>query len=239
MSGWFNGTDSYLLNTSPAITTYPFTVGFWAYWDGATGDRVAWALTSTTGQAYEIALNASSQWVLFAGTSSTTGTPAQANGWTFLLGRFISATNRILFTFHPNGTVFQTQSTTNVTQTVTQMVLGAYYDTAPSQVWSGGIAEFWYMNRDISPATTTMITNTARELKHRGPFSFTPYRSNIVEYRSFQACLSTDEDVLGDVYYGSAGRQTWTKNGGLTLGPHPPLSPTYMRPADFRQLVPV
>jgi hypothetical protein len=111
-------------------------------------------------------------------------------------------------------------------------------DTAP-QYWSGGIAEFWYTNNDVVGANLATNNDFLRQLAFCGPFSIRSVAANIVEYRSLRSHLGSESDVFGDLWWGRSGRQTWTLNGTVTQGQHPPAANNYVTPSDFRQIVPV
>jgi hypothetical protein len=237
---FFDGSTGYLLNSSSPITALPFTVAIWAYWDGATGDRVAWSLVpSSTGNTFLIAKDAADTWSFWAGSAATGGFAATANAWTFLLARAISTSNRRFSVLQPDGSISHAQSTTNISVTMQQMVLGRTMDNTNPFFWSGGIAEFWYTNNDVVGTNLTTNNDFLRQLAFRGPFSIRSVAANIVEYRSLRSHLGSESDVFGDLWWGRSGRQTWTLNGTVIQGQHPPAANNYVTPSDFRQIVPV
>jgi hypothetical protein len=238
---FFDGATGYLLNSSSPITALPFTVAIWAYWDGSSGDRVAWSLGPSTdsGVAFEIAKEAAGTWSFYASSTGTGGFTATANAWTFLLARVIATNNRRFSVLQPNGSTNHSQSTTNVSITMARMALGRLMDAAAPQYWSGGIAEFWCTNNDVVGANLATNDDFLRQLAFRGPFAIRSVAANIVEYRSLRSHLGSESDVFGDLWWGRSGRQTWALNGTVIQGQHPPAANNYVTPSDFRQLVPV
>jgi hypothetical protein len=238
---FFDGSTGYLLNSSSPITALPFTVAFWVYWDGATGDHTAWMLGSSTNSSdsFRIVKDSTDSWTLWFGANSIGLAAAVANAWTFLLVRAISTSNRRFSVLQPDGSISHSQSTTNITVTMQRMVLGRVMDDTTPQYWSGGIAEFWCTNNDVVGTNLTTNNDFLRQLAFRGPFSIRSVAANIVEYRSLRSHLGSESDVLGDLWWGRSGRQTWTLNGTVTQGQHPPAANNYVIPSDFWQIVPV
>jgi hypothetical protein len=238
---FFDGSTGYLLNSSSPITALPFTVALWAYWDGATGDRVAWSLGPSTNSTavFEIAKDNAGTWSFYASTAVTGGFTATANAWTFLLARAIGASNRRFSVLQPDGSISHSQSTTNISITMARMSLGRLMDDTTPQYWSGGIAEFWYTNNDVVGTNLATNNDFLRQLAFRGPFSIRNVAANIVEYRSLRSHIGSESDVFGDLWWGRSGRQTWALNGTVTQGQHPPAANNYVTPADFQQIVPV
>jgi hypothetical protein len=242
MSVQFNYLNGqYLLNTAPAFTTYPFTIGLWATYVPVSSTRVVWALSKSGNNTtyFAIGVNTSGQWTLFAGDAVITLGSAIAGQWTFLLGRFISSANRRFSVLDYDGTVTHGQSTATKSPSPDRMVIGGFYGTAAANLWNGSVAEFWCANTDIQPDGAQLQDSLLRELAFGGPFALPGIAKDIVEYRSFRRGIASDQDAIGEVYFGGLGRQTWSNLGGATLGPHPPLPYWYRNPLDFIRSVPV
>jgi hypothetical protein len=74
------------------------------------------------------------------------------------------------------------------------------------------------------------------QIAYRGPLAFPFIRNNLVEYMSLRSAMGTLEDRGDEYVYGARGSQVWTPVSS-TLGPHPPLPPTYVRPRDRVQTI--
>jgi hypothetical protein len=242
MSVQFNYLNGqYLLNTAPAFTTYPFTIGLWATYLTVSGTRSVWALSKSGNNTlyFVIGANSSGQWMLTTGGTTITLGAAAADRWTFLIGRFISTTNRRFSVLDFDGTITHGQNTSSASPSPDRMVIGGFYGTAAANLWNGSVAEFWCANADIQPDGAQLQDSLFRQLAFGGPFSLPGIAKDIVEYRSFRRGIASDQDAIGEVCFGRLGRQTWSNVGGATLGPHPPLPYWYRNPLDFIRSVPV
>lgn len=222
---------------------YPFTIAAWV------NPASIPAATMTA-----VGFHTSSSNVNFAylGVTSTTGTPrltCQGTGnqatttatglttgnWSFMLGRFINTTNRRLSVLHYNGVLEHAQGTTSVvlaSQDTT--AVGAFVGSANSNFFDGRIGEFWYTNTDIQADAAQLQDSTLQQLAYGGPFSVPHIAKDIVEYRSLRKHPSSDGDD-GFEIYSSVGRQTWTNTAGVSIGDHPPLPYSYVRPGQIQR----
>lgn len=237
MSASFVAASSQRLeNVAPPITTYPFTVGIWAYPTDVSVQGVYWSLgdTGTTTNYFRMAHSSTGTWILNvddgSGSAGILIGASVANAWTFLVGRFISATNRRFSVLQPNGSIVHGQSTTSRTPTsVDAMYLGTRVSSAPPDYLSGRLAEFWYTNADIQADAAQLQNSTLRQLAYNGPFSLPHIARNIVEYRSLRSRLDSRADTPEEVYWRGT-RPVWTNTNAVTLGAHPPAADNYRSP---------
>lgn len=234
MSGAFTAASSMrLVNSSPPILDYPFTVGLWAYPGSSIGasSRCLWYLGSntdgtnyyivywsTTGPAFAVQVANATQF-----GSANTGTSVTTSRWSYILARFISSTNRRISVLQPDGSLLHAQDTTTVTTPagVTRVALGCRESNAPDLFWDGNIAEYFLLNRDIQPDGVQTADWLVRQLAYRGPFSVPGLTKDILEYRALRNALT--DDRLGESYTGAKGRQTWVNTNAVKLGGGPAL----------------
>lgn len=230
----------YIVNTSPAVLTYPISLGVWVRPTATTAFRGVWALTRTGDDTHRFALYtwSSSQWnalISVAGTdTSTIGGTITANGWTYVVCRWISATNHRIDVLNNNGSTSHTQDTTSATPTsLTELAVGA--NSAGSEAFVGSIAEMFYTNTDIQADGAALNDSTLRQLAYGGPFSVPHIVQDILEYRSFRKHPFRDEPT--EVYYGGKGIQIWTPTSTPTTGFHPPLPYSYVNSGQTKSVL--
>ena len=238
---------SSLENAASVISGYPVTM---AAWVNATG-------VSNTGQAFSLGQNVtrnsfnlgqgSNVFAMTAdnGTAFQTtnlGSVTTANTWSFVVCRFISATNRRGSSLLFDGGITHAQGTTNVTMSgLTRFRIGQRADNT-AQPWTGFVAECWYTNTDIQPDGLQLSSDTLVRLAYNGPFSIPSIANDVVEYRALRKCLTSDQDIIGSTYYNmgliGGSRPTWTANSTVTLGQHPPIIPAPVPPDVYSLLLP-
>lgn len=228
-------------NTTTPIAAYPFTVGFWTK---PTTLQFSYPFSNVDmgvdNTSFYMLLTQSPNFAWQAGAqnggsveSATTGAgQAVVNQWSYVVGRWISATNRRTATINSNGSAAHVQFTTNLTPTsIDRMILGTRNRLSGStSPYDGLIAEFWCTNTDIQPDGAQLDDDMLRQLAYGGPFSVPHIVKDIVEYRSLRVVGESRGDQLGEVYFGAKGRQTWSNVNGPTTGEHPPLPYWYQRP---------
>jgi len=240
MSASFSSASSQgLVLSSAPISGFPISVAMWIYPTTTGSEKHYWRYGNSASATAGVDLGQSSgnKWQM-AGDDGSTFDRAEvgtvtANQWAFVVGRFLAANERYMSVLEYNGPVSAVSSTVNKTFSGNWMSVGRRNGTAAASFWDGSIAEFWYTNVDIQPGGGALQESVLRQLAFGGPFSLPHIAKDIVEYHSFRRGLSSDEDVVGEVYFGAAGRQAWvdSTNAG-TLGPHPPLPYWYRSPAD-------
>jgi len=232
-----------LVNSASPITAYyPHTAACWVYPTTTGADRIIYAASNgTSSQSCLLEQSSSNQWGIAAvagGTLNPTlvGT-VTANAWFFVIGRFISATNRRLAVLQPDGSTVHAQNTLSRNPTApTTLTLGT--NGSGTSAFGGRIGEFWCTNTDIQADNAQLQDWMLRQLAYGGPFSVPHIAKDIVDYRSFRVFPESRGDRVGEVYHGRFGRQTWTNTNGVTIGAHPPLPYWYARPGQVRsQLV--
>ena len=218
------------------ITAFPVTVGLWVR-PLTAATRGLWSLgdSGVATQYIRLGQNATGNtWNLSAQSGGTSDTlsigVATASQWAFMVGRFISATNKRLSVLQYDGSIVGGQRTTSraFPTSADSIVLGS--TVGGTAEWNGYLAEVWYTNTDIQADGGVLSEATLRQLAYGGPFSVPHIAKDIIEYRSFRKGLISNTDEEGEVYSGKNGRQTWTNTNGATLDIHPPLPGWYKRP---------
>lgn len=249
--------SAYIENAASIITTYPFTLACWLNTSSTSATEMAMSIGSnTTRNSASIgtvtgnpSLNADNG---TATQTTSTGASNPANSpWHFMVGRFISATNRRVSILNSvAGTLgssvpsvaVHAQGTTNVTLSgFTRIRIGARADNT-AQGWLGGVAEAWYTNTDIQPDGLQLSDQTLIALALYGPLAVPSIFGDVIEYRSLRYGLTSDQDNAGGVYYrvGTLGSPpVWTASGTPVLSVHPParnaLRAMTPRPHDLLQ----
>ncbi len=241
MSAFFNSASTtYLVNAATTLTgPFPFSLGLWVQPTTTGATKTFWSLCDTAATGNRIALSQSTAnaWVLSTveagvGANNTNGTVV-AGLWTFIILRMISATNRRIAIINDQGV------SSKAPAGLDSMSLGVRKDDTLVNYFDGGVAEFWYTNTDIQEDGGVLSEATFRQLAYGGPFSIPSVASTIVEYHSFKKDLGSDQftnedDFLSNLVAG----EVLANNGGVILGPHPPLPYWYVRPGQVkRQLV--
>lgn len=242
MAARFSSANSQRLrNASPAVSTYPITVGIWAFPATASGTKPVWSLADTaTNNNYVFLFQSSALWSVNASGASNNVAGLVAGQWQFLLLRLISSTNRRLSVIAPSGEITHAAGINAVSPSgIDVMNIGAHERDTGSLIsyFDGLLAEFWLTNTDIQADGAQVQTSTLLQLAYGGPFSVPHIVKNILEYRSFRKYPSSESDESEEVYHGPAGRQIWSNINGVTTGPHPPLPYWYGRPGDSSRLM--
>ena len=245
MAARFIGSGPALINTAPPVTTYPFTVGIWAYTTDISTPRTFFALANNavTNQYFYLGSASGAAIQLFVQSGATSQgnnvTTLVVNGWYFILGRFISATNRRLSVLLADGSVGHAQGTTNITPTgINSVGIGATPTSTIQFFHAGQLAEFWWTNTDIQADGTQTQEWLVRQLAWGGPFSSPHIAKDIIEHHSFRLSLGSQPDRGEDSYYGKYGKQKWNNSTtAVTFGRHPPLPYWYAKPPTTRRSV--
>ena len=231
-------------NAAPPISTYPITMGMWFKMDAATAAvQQLWGLsdTASNNNFFRLTLTAGellSASVKDSGTAASAATLATAvvaGQWTFCISRFISATSRHIAAMYQSGLIeHATNAVSRTPPSCDLMTVGGRRGTT-SQEWFGGdIAEFWYTSSDIQADGAQLQNSTLRHLARYGPFSLPHIAKDIVEYRAFRSCLTSDQDQGTEIYTGAGKtRQVWTNTNTAILAAHCPLPGCYRRPVDI------
>lgn len=226
-----------LTNAAPAVVDYPITVGFWFLPPAnPASNATLWSLsdTATTSNYFKIYVNSSGNFNLSASTTAsgalitTTSVAMTQDRWTYVMGRFISSTNRRIQTLLPTGQIDAAQGTgSRVLAGMDTMTVGAMTHTSTIEHCSGSIGEFWYANADVQPDGAAIQDSLMWQLAYGGPFSVPHIADKIVEYRSFLESPTVNK--LGLVYSIGA-LPTWINTNGAGIAAHPPLPYWYVKP---------
>ena len=245
MAVYFDATSTgKLLNQSSPITAVPFTIAAWVMPEDTGVSRTWWCLCRASNANVYFRLNrpSSNNWSISVndGVSeafTNTATAPTVNAWHFIVGRFISTTNRRIAVLLPDGSIEHAQNTTSKTPgSIAHMRIGNLRTTsADTQHWLGKVAEFWYANADIQADGAALQDWMVRQLAYGGPFSVPHIAHQIVEYRSLRNGLIQNNDDPNEVYWRNA-KQPWEVVSTPRLAPHPPL-PYWKRAPLNREIV--
>lgn len=173
----FDGTDDFLINNSPGVTDYPFSMGFWFNANslifknlgglldtsGSGTHRFAANLTGTGQVSIEARTGSST-------TVSTTGT-ISAGTWNYGVWRFINSTNRRLSVLFSTGTIEHIQSTgSSAPAGLDQIRIGAGITAGGAVLdpFVGKMRRIWYKNTDIQSGGGQLDDNTLLRLAYGG-----------------------------------------------------------------------
>lgn len=241
-------TGNYITNSAvPVVTTgYPLSVGAWIMID-TTGTEYFFGVAdpATTNQYFRFGVNGVgntvSASVAAGGTanSATTATGITTGAWAYVVGRYISSTNRrVTFYDSATGSIVHANSATSRAPTgFTKMGIGVLPISSISNEFKGKIAEFWWSQTDIQPDGGQLDNTMILQLAQRGPFSVPHIGGSLKEYHSFRKGLVSDSFEPDEV--AAAGNlQTWVITGSPTVGPTVPyLQPNYARPRNQSRFV--
>jgi hypothetical protein len=246
MAGRFASASSqYVKNaSSPLVSTgYPFTMAVWVNLTTLQGQTIAClAASGVDTQNLRIESGATGTFSVTAqvsaGSTLATTTGVAATGeWTFVVGRFISATNRWIDVLFAKGAPEHVQATTSRAPTSLDTIgIGGRISLTPALFLSGLVGEFWYTDTDIQPDGLALNDVTLRQLAYGGPFSMANIVKDIVEYRSLLKALTSNGDDPAEVYSRGVPR-VWTQSGVPTVGPHCPLPYSYKKPRERKRLL--
>lgn len=230
--GMFRSTStSRYYSDNPALlsTGYPLTMACW-YYPTAIFTRAAMSFGDGGGgggSGHRLGmgtLNTGSAWLLYASdaslTNSSGGAPA-LNKWAFMIGRFMTATDRRLDVLQ-EGTIFSIQGTASrVPSGLNRLEMGATGVAALTSPNMGSLAEFWYMQSGIPGVSGAIPAQLLYQLAYKGPFSVPSVGSKVIEYQSLlKGPFFSEENFF------RGPRPNWTYSlatGALTSGIHPPL----------------
>ena len=213
---------------------YPFTVGGW-FMPLTTADGCfIWNAVNSANTTlfWGLFMNAAATVVtLYSGSVNLLSVNALTNGqWYYLIGRFISATNRRMTLLEPDlHAIEEVQSTTsNTPGAFNNEAIGSL--PASSALFSTGIvAEMWRTNTDIQPDGAALLVPTLLQLAYRGPYSISSISQNLVWYKSFRQSNVDVTDTIDDPCFALNGRMGWAAS---TTQPapttHPPLDSDYV-----------
>lgn len=236
----------YIANTASLITAVPFTIGFWFKPAALNINQIIWSATQVASSTnyFEMGINSVAFPLIGAddGAGETQGNGDSArpvvDTWMFMLGRFISATNRRMAILYPSGvaTIDHCQDITSRTPaSVGAMAIGVKYVTSPILPTDGKIGEFWAANIDVQADGAQLNNEFMRALAFNGPFAFPHIEQALVDYRSLRQHPTLNS--LGETHTISPlGPQTWVATGAPACGENPPSSGSgFVRPKEHRR----
>lgn len=227
---------------------YPMSFGMWI-WLNAVGTvaRTLWSF-SDNNTAHYLSVRMTSaevlQIVARAGGAESVATSTAtlpARQWCYVIGRFISATNRILHVRTPTGLTSNQDTVSTTPSNLVWMSLGVLAASATAtEPWDGKIAEYWLAIDDCFPGvTTTAVDALIMKMAYGGPFAFPTLGGDLIDYRSFRkgpgSFGSEDRAELGDWQKS----MTWQCINTPSVHPsdHPPLPYWYAKPPKASRLI--
>lgn len=225
--------SQYLECVAPTVTDYPFSVGMWVRRSSLTGsNRTVFGLSDTGTTNHRLIVRMTTTETLTVGaqaggtlSGASPGTAIAAGQWAFVVGRFISSTERSISQAQPTFAGSGNGATTRAPTGLDTVTVGAGKSSAgASEFWDGDVAELWIARGDCyGTAGADMDPGAIVSLAYNGPFGTPFLRERIVEYRSF---------LQGIVSPGDLTRMQFTEiNGPIPVTDHPPLLPGYRRAA--------
>lgn len=162
-------------------------------------------------------------------TTTTINTSVNTGVWTFILGRFITTTNRRLSVLYNNGNLLHNQSTTSSSpSTLATMGIGATPFSTVTNPFNGYIAEMFWCHGDIVGSDIATPTDMMNAIAYGGPFAVRP--DLVAEYlsmRSYSPPFPIGAPIDEIYTKGQATQQIslWALfgTGSNTAAPHPPL----------------
>lgn len=228
-------------NAAAPNSTYPYSAGMWLRPGSvAAGARFAFSIGENVSR-NSLIMGMSGSSFIGSADNGTTGADATAgtgvvDRWSYVLIRWISATNRRIVVWNPDGSISSAQNTTNVTISgITRLRVGNRADNfiSPNQCWNGAVADLWYTNTDIQEDGGALTSGLIEQIALRGPFSFRHIAHHICEFHSYRTHIGLSDRFNGrEDYFGRFGPQTWTVVGTPTLSAHVPRASSFRGPRD-------
>lgn len=228
------------------LQTVPFTVGMWARPAGTGAQKYMWSQVDTvaaTGGRFGITQEASDVWGIeaFDGTTeeiATAGT-VTANQWSYLVARFISASNRRLAVLDSNGARSHALGTTSLTPSgVDNMILGATQDTGSfSGHFDGRISKLWICNADIQADGAQLDNAMLHQLAFGGPLSVPHIHKNLLFYQGLRLGNAPMGQVNGLEAYITTRTISPSTSGTIAMAADPPLPYWHVEPRQRKSLL--
>jgi hypothetical protein len=241
VSGLFNGTSGYLVNSAPGLATtgYPLTVGSWINPTLPASFSHFMMFSNFTTAGHRFTLRLSSAGILDmitndtgSGALASTTTGIASNQWVYVLARWINSTNRRLSVLFANGSTQHAQNTTSKAPTgMNSFSFGTEYDASPSFFYTGSIAKPWYADADIQADGGALPDAMLRQIAYHGPFSVPYFRKSIVEYHEMRSSVPNVRNMPDEHYLrGPASAGIWSNVGGVSIAKSVPLPASHEGP---------
>lgn len=224
MPALFDGTaNQRLRNSSQRFTlAAPVSFGFEMRWPTSATSRLAFSAAPYGGDSDGLLVAKTTGNTLAFGVfdsggydESITSTAIANNGRTYVVGRWISNTNRRLAVQHSNGNApDHIQNTVSRAPAgLTSWGVGWAGLTPDTDVPLGRISHFWITFADIQPGGGVLDNTLLNVLAQDGPMAVPHIRAQLIEYLPLVDSLTGDK---GD-YYSSRGRMSWEALNGVRL----------------------
>lgn len=241
-----SASSQFLSNAAPAILDYPFTVGVWVNFT-TTAAMTFFCLADTAAANNYFILRQSAVGAVqiaarAGGTENATssGVVATTGVWYFVLGRFITSTNRRIAVLGRDG-AFSTGAgaTARAPAGADRMAIGALSQNANSEFMNGFVAEFWLARGDVLyDSASDPIIQELSAIANRGPFSNRLVRQKVIEYHSLREG-GLEKYKIGEDNFEGQPLPTWVNNASVGIGPHVPLPYWYETPGQRRRVLTV
>lgn len=234
MAAVFDGSTSQLSTPTVLASVYPWSAAMWCVPTTTNSGELLFItdagfsnffFLNQGGANWGIGASAAGSVTTQFGGSVNPGTPY------FILGRFISATNRRMDIWdYNNNTITSIQDTVSKTPgTMTGTGIGN--DSNGGTLFAGSISEFWLANIDVQPGGA--VTDSAflwYLAMNGGPWAVPRIAASIQQYKPL-----LQNFTAGPENYSRGVPPIWT-NVGVTLGAPIPLGPGYIRPNNSRRI---
>ena len=248
---WSDGASS--LENQAGYVTYPLSFGLWFYCPATapTEKYFGWGDVSST-QCYHINHAATTlQFTQNNGADSNLTIGTVAVGWNFAFVRITNVSNIVAGSINAAGLITVAGTSTPISPTITtpQVRIGKDPSTGTANAVAAQtmVAEVWQTNNDIYPCSVIrpFDEDFIQKLAFEGPWSLPQVASGIIFYNSFEQYTHVNQLNTNNVNSrnqfnasGYSGASTWVQNGtGLSVGPPPPLSSTYVRPFQSKRFL--
>lgn len=254
MAGVFDWNNVWVADTSPLILAPPFTVAAWCLFSGAIGvsstlPMMGLSSISDDSNYFTVVKGSADKWNINASDTATgadsvaTATSVVVDKWYFVVGRFISGSNRRLAVLYPDGSIEHVNSTVSKTPSnIARLGIGALDRQTSTLRYNGLIGEWWWANVDIQSDGGQLDEHLMRYLARNGPFSMPNLAKDVIQYygmrRSTPVRPQPEDSYLRNIqtkYLIDAGGASFP----ITLGAHPPVYYNYHHPRRVSKFVPI
>lgn len=216
-------------NTSIPVSTYPLIMGGWCIATTLPGTNlIASAIScgqSSVARNHMVVGIVDNGGTKFAAIHTDNGTSFEtlhtlgsltvaANQWVYVIGRFISATNRRMSAFSNTG-IGSNSSVTNITlASLNRFTLGQEADSTTNGI-VGGVAEAWFADTDIYDSAADLPNDLIFQLALYGPLSIPSVANKLIDYQSLKSSNDSigKQTAVGSFFRSKYGEQQWSLAG--------------------------
>ncbi len=159
----FNGTSSYLENTTQVVSNFPFSISAWVKTTASSTQTVAGIFVSgSSNQHYRITISGTGMPTIEASntTNRTAASTTAINDgeWHHVVGVFASSTSRTLYVDGVSKATSATAAT--FTASINRFAVGRNSNSAPGSYFNGNIDEVSLWNVALGLAEVTTVYNS-------------------------------------------------------------------------------